>query len=225
MFIIAIFTIAKIIKREQLSKIRASLTIRSLICLNSADKMSPLKFFTNTGSKQELNCIRMNTRNDSGGIVLFDSDCMFCCRSVRLLLNADRKQKLLFMPLRDAMDAGTGLQKIFPGLTGDSLVFIRNGRLYLRSEAALELCRLLGGWWSIFRIFRIIPVKLRDVIYNFTASHRHLLPGGNNCILPSQITPRLASTETLLTALSQNASDVYKHAKKSPFPNDDYRKD
>jgi len=164
--------------------------------------------FTNTGSKHEFYRNRMNARNDSGGIVLFDSDCMFCCRSVRLLLNADRKQELLFMPLRDVLNAGTGLQNIIPGLTGDSLVFIRNGRSYIRSEAVLELCGVLGGWWSLFRIFSVLPVKFRDLIYNFISSHRHLLPGGSNCILPSQITPRLASAGTLLSALSQNAQDV-----------------
>jgi predicted DCC family thiol-disulfide oxidoreductase YuxK len=53
------------------------------------------------------------------------------------------------------------------------VVLIAGGRARLRSDAAIEALRLLGGPWSIAAAARILPGPLRDAAYRTIARHRH----------------------------------------------------
>jgi hypothetical protein len=67
----------------------------------------------------------------------------------------------------------------------DSLVFIeeldttagRTGRYCLRTDAVLEILHRLGGGWRIFRVLRLIPAPLRDLLYRLIARLRHRIFG------------------------------------------------
>lgn len=54
-----------------------------------------------------------------------------------------------------------------------TVVYLRGERVFLRSRAALEICRDLSGLYPLLYIFIIVPGPLRDVIYNYIARHRY----------------------------------------------------
>lgn len=107
-------------------------------------------------------------------IVLFDSDCVFCHKSVHFILKRDSKKQLLFASLQS--DVGRILLKKYRiDADIDSIVFIEENRAYLKSTAVLHVCKYLRGIWSLFFIGIIIPIKIRDFSYDIVATVRYSL--------------------------------------------------
>lgn len=68
----------------------------------------------------------------------------------------------------------------------DTLILIKDGVYFVRSEAALEIAKDLDGFWFLFRIFRILPTSFRDYFYKIFAKHRYKLFGKREvCMIPT----------------------------------------
>lgn len=65
----------------------------------------------------------------------------------------------------------------------DTIYLIKNGKLYNRSSAALQIARGLKGVYPLLFAFYIIPKFLRDPFYNFIAKRRHKIRAGY-CMMP-----------------------------------------
>jgi predicted DCC family thiol-disulfide oxidoreductase YuxK len=123
-------------------------------------------------------------------ILLYDGTCGFCAWSVRLVLHHDRRQTLRFASLQG--DYGTGVRSRHAELAGvDSIVWVepdgdgRKEAVAVRSEAALRVARYLGGWWTLGLAGWVIPLPIRDALYDVIARNRHKLVGaGASCLLP-----------------------------------------
>ena len=53
-----------------------------------------------------------------------------------------------------------------------SIVLVEGKTIRLRSEAVLRMLKLLGLPFSIAGIFRVVPVSLRDAVYDTIARNR-----------------------------------------------------
>jgi predicted DCC family thiol-disulfide oxidoreductase YuxK len=130
------------------------------------------------------------TGHASAPLLLYDGTCGFCAESVQLVLRHDRAGTLRFAALQGA--TGVALRAANPGLDRvDSMVWVEPdaaggpGRVYTRSDAALEVARYLGGWWRLALVGRLLPRPLRDAAYDLVARHRHrLLSEGPACLVP-----------------------------------------
>jgi predicted DCC family thiol-disulfide oxidoreductase YuxK len=93
-------------------------------------------------------------------LVLFDGVCGLCNRFVDRLVCWDRTHVLRFAPLQGttatAMDLDTA-----PSSLG-TVLFVDDGRIYERSDAALRILMRLGGGWRLVGAFLIIPRVLRN---------------------------------------------------------------
>ena len=68
----------------------------------------------------------------------------------------------------------------------DSIVLLKNGTVYQKSDAALEITRELNGLWSWLYIFKIVPRFIRDFIYNIIARNRYRWFGKQeSCMMPT----------------------------------------
>lgn len=126
-----------------------------------------------------------------GWLLFFDGGCGFCSQSVRRVARFDKRGRIAFAPLQGRLAAERGLSG-HAARTGGTMVLLReaDGRVFLRSDAAIELARALGGWWRILVLARFVPRPLRDWAYRQIADHRYLFPGNREaCDLPS---PELA---------------------------------
>ena len=75
-----------------------------------------------------------------------------------------------FTPAQGAL--GQALYTHYSVEMDESYLLIADGRAYTASRY-LELCRILGGWWYIFRVAAIIPEGLRDWLYVLIARNRY----------------------------------------------------
>lgn len=124
-------------------------------------------------------------------VVLFDGVCNLCNSSVQFILKRDKKKQFLFASLQG--QAGQALLRQFDLPVNElfSFILVDGDRHYVRSAAALQMLKRLGGGWSLLYAFIIVPRFIRDGIYNWIARNRYKWFGKQeNCWVP---TPELRS--------------------------------
>jgi len=123
-------------------------------------------------------------------VLLYDNDCGFCSRIVRLVLRHEKRHTLLFAGLQSPY-AQHLLRNHAENNEVDSVLWVdlvdsKTPRQVLKkSAAALRLCSYLGGWWQWLRIAWIVPRPIRDATYDVIARNRHRLQGDAACALPT----------------------------------------
>ncbi|MBY0371203.1 DCC1-like thiol-disulfide oxidoreductase family protein [bacterium] len=116
-------------------------------------------------------------------IVFYDGHCGLCNRTVATLARWDRKQRLYFAPLQGE----TAAQNLATSLTQDvgTVIFFQNGRPFLRSQAAVEILKAMGGVkWIAGCLLQIVPTFLRDAVYLWIAQRRKIVFGTGKCPFP-----------------------------------------
>jgi len=123
-------------------------------------------------------------------LVLYDGDCGVCSRFVRWLLAADHARVLRFAPLQGST-AGA-LRERWPGLPRDldSIIYVDRSsgeeRVSWRSEALVQLGRVLGWPWHALSLLAWLPRSLTDAAYAAFARRRHAFGAPDApCPLPS----------------------------------------
>jgi len=62
-----------------------------------------------------------------------------------------------------------------------------DGKTYTKSTAVLKSLIALGGFWSIFGVFLIIPKPIRDWIYLWIAKNRYkVFEKKDSCRIPTK---------------------------------------
>jgi predicted DCC family thiol-disulfide oxidoreductase YuxK len=115
-------------------------------------------------------------------IVLFDGICNLCNASVRFISKHDKYGKIQFASLQSEM-AKQLLSKLALDTNKiDSIIFISNEKIFFKSNAALEIAKLLNGFPRYLQYFRFIPRPIRDFVYGLIAKNRYRL-FGTSCSL------------------------------------------
>jgi len=120
-------------------------------------------------------------------VVLFDGVCNLCNGSVRFVIERDPHKHFQFAPLQSetatTLIGGTANPLAMP----DSIVLVDDGRLYVRSTAALRIARRLRFPWPLLWVFMVVPRPLRDWVYDVIARHRYGWFGKRDtCMVPTK---------------------------------------
>jgi len=137
----------------------------------------------------------MNVQDPERPVLFFDGECNLCNSTVQFVIRHDRKKQFLFAPLQS--EAGKHmLKELLASVGEDTFLLFYRGKYYVRSGAALRVCKLLGSLWSLLYAAIIIPRFIRDAVYDFISRNRYKWFGKSaECMLP---TPELK--ERFLTA-------------------------
>ncbi len=106
-------------------------------------------------------------------IILFDGVCNLCSGAVDFILDRDPKGYYAFASLQSG--AGQEVLSHF-GLSTenfDSVVLVKDGKVYKKSRAALEITSKLKGAWPLLGAFKIVPGFVRDAAYDFIGKNRY----------------------------------------------------
>lgn len=119
-------------------------------------------------------------------VILFDGVCNFCNGGINFVMQQD-KQKILRFGTLQSTAAQELLKKYNLSINQfDSFVFIDKNKAYMRSTAALLLMNKLPWYWKWTQVFWIVPLFIRDGIYNFIARNRYKWFGRKDaCMIPS----------------------------------------
>lgn len=120
-------------------------------------------------------------------VLLFDGVCNLCNGAVAFVIRRDARARFRFAPLQspaaDALLASLGVSRA--GLP-DSFVLVEDGRVHLRSTAALRVARGLRFPWPLLGVLLVVPRFLRDPLYDFVARNRYRWFGKRDeCMVPT----------------------------------------
>lgn len=118
-------------------------------------------------------------------LLFFDGVCGFCSRSVDFVLARDRRSIFQFAPLQGE----TARQLLPPADVDDlnSMVLLVEGRSFCKSSAAVRVLWRLGFGWRLLSVFAwLVPLPLRDLVYDLVARNRYRLFGKHEtCRMPT----------------------------------------
>ncbi|PCJ82413.1 MAG: thiol-disulfide oxidoreductase [Flavobacteriales bacterium] len=119
-------------------------------------------------------------------IVLFDGVCNFCNSTISFMIKRDKKKIFRYTPLQSKI-AQHLLKKhnlLDEGI--DSIIYIKNGEAFVKSSAALLMCKQLSGLWPVFYSLIVIPRVIRDFFYDIIARNRYRWFGKRDaCMVPT----------------------------------------
>ncbi|MBK3495240.1 DUF393 domain-containing protein [Viridibacillus sp. YIM B01967] len=117
-------------------------------------------------------------------ILFYDGSCGFCQWAVQFVLKHERNHEILFAPLQGE----TAKTTLSPNLTKnlDSVVVKAPSGIMTESEAVFYLLPYLKVPFSLFVVFKLIPLFVRNPVYRLIARNRHkLMKAPASCHLPS----------------------------------------
>ena len=110
-------------------------------------------------------------------VVFFDGYCNLCSNSVLFIIKNENLDELRFTSINSIFSKKFFKKNNINELEVNSILYLSNGKLYDKSDAALEISARLNLPYKLFYLFKIIPKFLRDKIYLLVANNRYRIFG------------------------------------------------
>lgn len=123
--------------------------------------------------------------NNSRNVLFYDGVCKFCNRLVNTLLWINRRGGIYFSPLQGEL--AKSLLTAEERERIDTVVYWRKGFHYRRSTAVIYALADATLWLKWMHVFRLIPMRWRDTLYDTFARNRYRWFGRyDHCKIPSE---------------------------------------
>ena len=119
-------------------------------------------------------------------VILFDGVCNLCNGVVNFVIRHDSKNIFRFATLQSETGRQLLNQYHFTSPDLRSFILIDNAIVYEKSSAAFHVLKYLPWYWKVFRVFGIIPLFIRNGVYDFVARNRYKWFGRKEvCMIPT----------------------------------------
>ena len=142
-----------------------------------------MKICTTTSSQNEEQLKGFNNRN----IILFDGVCNLCHGFVQFVIRNEKNNDLEFGSLQSPVgkkvlgEFNVQLENL------DTIVFITNNKVFLKSSAVFQIFKFLKIPYSYFDILHILPLKISNYFYDKIAKNRYSFFGKRQtCWIPTE---------------------------------------
>ena len=123
----------------------------------------------------------------SKSVILFDGYCNLCNSQVNSILRLDSKKFFYFSNLDSSFSKKVIKENKVESLEGKTIILYHNNQIIIKSNAAIKIAYLLGGFFKIFMIFKILPNFIRDGIYDVISRNRYRWFGkSDSCYIPKK---------------------------------------
>ena len=109
---------------------------------------------------------------DDRPIIVFDGHCALCSGWVSFVLRHDRAAAFRLLPAQTALGAALYRHYRLDPKDYETNILIADGDAFFKSESAIRMLERLGTPWSAARVLRLLPVLLRDRLYDIVARNR-----------------------------------------------------
>ena len=122
---------------------------------------------------------------DDRPIILFDGVCAMCSAWAGFVLRHDKAAKFRLLTAQSALGHELYVHYELDPKNYETNILIQDGVAWFRSEGSIRMFEGLGLPWSLARVFRILPLPVRDALYNSVAKRRLKLFGQlEQCYMP-----------------------------------------
>jgi len=120
-------------------------------------------------------------------IILYDGQCILCNKFIHFIERNDRQNKFRYLQLQNELGKQVIEKAALKNAEEDTAYLLYKSNYYDRSNVSLKTASLLGFPFSLLTIFKVVPRKLRDMVYNWVANNRYSWFGKTDlCIIPDQ---------------------------------------
>jgi predicted DCC family thiol-disulfide oxidoreductase YuxK len=119
-------------------------------------------------------------------IILFDGVCNFCNATVNTIIKYDTFNHFKFAAQQS--EAGQRILKEagYKVESFNSVLLLKNNQVFTKTDAVIEVCKLLTGMPRIFIFLQYIPKPIRDFGYSIIAKYRYAFFGKRTvCMVPT----------------------------------------
>ena len=106
-------------------------------------------------------------------LILFDGVCNWCNGWVNFAIAHDPNRRFKFGTLQSEQAQRILRDLDLPTTDYQTFLLLEEGHVYTKSAAALRVLRQLSWWWPFYYVGVLVPVSLRDAVYDFVARHRY----------------------------------------------------
>ncbi|MBN1560663.1 DUF393 domain-containing protein [candidate division KSB1 bacterium] len=119
-------------------------------------------------------------------IILFDGVCNLCSAFLQFVYKYDEKQVFKFAWIQSRRGKTLLQQLGMPTDDYKTIVYIEDGRPFIRSTAFLRIVKHLKMPWPLLQAGAILPKFMRDWLYDLVARYRYRIFGKKDaCLLPT----------------------------------------
>jgi predicted DCC family thiol-disulfide oxidoreductase YuxK len=106
-------------------------------------------------------------------IVLFDATCVLCSAWTGFLMPRDPQGHMQLVSVQSPLGQQLLAHFGFPTDHFDTMLYIEHGIVYTESDAFFNIVAQLPAPWCWLPVFRIIPARLRNMLYRLIARNRY----------------------------------------------------
>ncbi len=119
-------------------------------------------------------------------IIFFDGFCILCNRFTKYIYREDFSHHFFYSPIQGKTAKETLPRELIT--QPNSIIFLKNGKIFDKSEAVFQILSEIGGIWTFFFWTRFLPKFITDRAYDIVASNRYGWFGSlTECQIPQEI--------------------------------------
>ena len=109
---------------------------------------------------------------DDKPVIIFDGYCALCSNSASFVLRHDADGVFRLLPAQSPLGHALYAHYRLDPQNYETMILIADGVAWLKSEAGIRIARGLGFPWSLAVAFRVLPLGVRDRLYDVVARNR-----------------------------------------------------
>ena len=108
-------------------------------------------------------------------IFVFDGYCVLCSTGASFVMRHDPRAKVRFLSAQSPL--GQAIYAHFALPLDASYLLITPEGTFTKTTGYFKLADILGGWFRLGQVFRLVPRAVRDGVYDWVAANRYRLFG------------------------------------------------
>jgi predicted DCC family thiol-disulfide oxidoreductase YuxK len=137
------------------------------------------------GTMSTPTSISPNKSDEGHPVLFFDGVCALCNGLVKFVIRQDTRGKVRFSTLQSPLGQEVLRTEKIAGEFLETVLYKKEGVVFQKSDAVLELLNDLGGFWKLARLSKILPRIFRDFLYDGVARSRYSIFGKyDQCMVP-----------------------------------------
>jgi len=105
-------------------------------------------------------------------VIIYDGRCRMCSGFVRFVLRCDRRDCFRFIAAQSSLGAAIYRHYGLDPVDYETNILLADGKAWLKSESSIRIFEHLGFPWSMLAAGRLLPLGIRDALYEVIARNR-----------------------------------------------------
>lgn len=123
---------------------------------------------------------------DDRPIIIFDGYCVFCSKWAQFVLRHDKRGVFRLLAAQSLLGQAIYAHYKLNTVDFDTNILLKDGFIFLKSEGCIRMAEILGFPCSLASALRLLPLPLRDRMYEYLACNRFRMFGRREiCYAPS----------------------------------------